>query len=176
MLPFPAGPAQIAAACLCGLEFTQRAGIEAILKCSFNKISQPRAKYVSVLQSWGGLPTFLGKSPLAFIHTHLKHIYLAFQVLPSTLIKQSKPQCFAATFSSSCVWVSCGKAHMLAAPRKIQDSPAAGTPALGWSHRQLCAWLVSSLSKVAGLFSGKSFPLDPFLILGNWHTSPLFKS
>lgn len=41
---------------------------------------------------------------------------------------------------------------------------AACRPAIGWSHRQLCGWLVSSLPKVAGLFSGKSFPLDPFLI------------
>lgn len=50
MLPFPAGPAEIAAACLCGLEFTQRTGIEAILKCSFSKVRQPCAKYVFMPQ------------------------------------------------------------------------------------------------------------------------------
>ena len=149
-LRFPAGPAWIAAACLCGLEFTQRTGIEAILKCSFNKISQPCAKYVSMLQGWEGLSTFLGKSPLAFFfHTHLKRVYLAFRVLPSTIMKQSKPQCFAATFSSSSVWISCGKAHMLAALQKIQDSPSSMQTS-NWLEPQAAVWMACVQSVQSG--------------------------
>lgn len=79
-------------------------------------------------------------SPLAFFHVHLKHIYLTFKVPPSTIIKQSKPQCFTATSSSSSsVWVSCRKAHMFTALQKRQDFPSS-TQTSNWLEPQAGVW------------------------------------
>lgn len=89
------------------------------------------------------------KSPLAFFHTHLKHVSSAFKVLPSTIIKQSKPWCFSATFSSSSVGVSCGKAHMLAALRKIQDSPNSMQTS-NWLEPQAAVWMACVQSVQSG--------------------------
>lgn len=177
-LPFSAAPAQIAAACLCGLEFTQRIGTEAILKCSFNKISQPHANmfpfYWAAKEDYP--PSWENLLLLFFIHIlNVFTWHLKFSHPPQ--INKVNPSVLLQLLPSPPLFESAEEIPILSLLYGRCRTPlAACTPAIGWSHRQLHGWLVSSLSKVASLFSEKSFPLDPFLILGNWHTSLLFKS
>lgn len=118
----------------------------------FLQQNQPAScKYVPILLGCeGGLPTFLGKSPLAFFHTHFKHVYLTFKVLPSTIIKQSKHKCFAATLSiSSSVCVSCGNSHTLTSLWKMQHSLSCMQTS-NWLKPQAAAWMACVQSVQSG--------------------------
>lgn len=151
MLPFPAGPSQIAVV----LSSLKRQEQEPFWNVhSIKSDSLVQNMFLCYRAKEDHPPSWENLLLIFFLHV-LNKLSLAFKIPLFTIIEQSKAQCFPVTFPPPLFESAVKMPICSLLQERYRTSPASCRPAIGCSQKQLCGWLVSSLSKVDGLLSGK---------------------